>query len=114
MGQETACSSITGGYYNISTCFFNYELWTRPKYPNKMDVMCCMPLDKKGISSVCVLLCRIVTGGEKKDVWRLTLENVSTAMKPEEKEREQSMYKDVSSSPSHSLKAQSRIEEYSL
>uniref|UniRef100_A0A671WID4 MKS transition zone complex subunit 1 n=1 Tax=Sparus aurata TaxID=8175 RepID=A0A671WID4_SPAAU len=60
-----------------------------------MDVMCCMPLDKKGISSVCVLLCRIVTGGEKKDVWRLTLENVSTAMKPEEKEREQSMYKDL-------------------
>uniref|UniRef100_A0A671WIC5 MKS transition zone complex subunit 1 n=2 Tax=Sparus aurata TaxID=8175 RepID=A0A671WIC5_SPAAU len=38
---------------------------------------------------------RIVTGGEKKDVWRLTLENVSTAMKPEEKEREQSMYKDL-------------------
>ncbi|XP_073335269.1 tectonic-like complex member MKS1 [Pagrus major] len=38
---------------------------------------------------------RIVTGGEKRDVWRLTLENVSTAMKPEEKEREQSMYKDL-------------------
>ncbi len=48
-----------------------------------------------------VLLCRIVTEGEKKDVWRLTVENVSTAMKPEEKEREQNMYKDVSSSPSY-------------
>lgn len=42
-------------------------------------------------------LTRIVTEGEKREVWCLTLENVSTAMKPEDKEREQNMYKDVSS-----------------
>ncbi|XP_070772940.1 tectonic-like complex member MKS1 isoform X2 [Enoplosus armatus] len=38
---------------------------------------------------------RIVTEGEKREVWRLTVENVSTAMQPEEKEREQNMYKDL-------------------
>ncbi|XP_074467427.1 tectonic-like complex member MKS1 [Sebastes fasciatus] len=38
---------------------------------------------------------RIVTAGEKKEVWRLTVENVCTAMQPEEKEREQNMYKDL-------------------
>lgn len=42
------------------------------------------------------VLCRITTEGEKREVWRLTLENVSAAMKPEDKEREQNMYKDVS------------------
>ncbi|KAM8835387.1 tectonic-like complex member MKS1 [Synchiropus picturatus] len=38
---------------------------------------------------------RIITAGEKKEVWRLVVENVSPAMKPEEKEREQNMYKDL-------------------
>ncbi|XP_037543202.1 Meckel syndrome type 1 protein isoform X1 [Nematolebias whitei] len=38
---------------------------------------------------------RIITEGEKREVWRLTLENVSAAMKPEEKGREQNMYKDL-------------------
>ncbi|XP_070699949.1 tectonic-like complex member MKS1 [Pempheris klunzingeri] len=38
---------------------------------------------------------RIVTDGEKREVWRFTLENVSPAMQPEEKEREQNMYKDL-------------------
>ncbi|XP_034450288.1 Meckel syndrome type 1 protein homolog [Hippoglossus hippoglossus] len=38
---------------------------------------------------------RIVTEGERREVWRLTVENVSTAMKPEEKEREQNMYKNL-------------------
>uniref|UniRef100_A0A8C6MN13 MKS transition zone complex subunit 1 n=1 Tax=Nothobranchius furzeri TaxID=105023 RepID=A0A8C6MN13_NOTFU len=38
---------------------------------------------------------RIVSEGEKREVWRLTLENVSAAMKPEDKEREESMYKDL-------------------
>ncbi|XP_028277356.1 tectonic-like complex member MKS1 isoform X1 [Parambassis ranga] len=38
---------------------------------------------------------RIVTDGEKREAWRLTLENVSTFMKPEEKDREQNMYKDL-------------------
>ncbi|XP_019941086.2 tectonic-like complex member MKS1 isoform X2 [Paralichthys olivaceus] len=38
---------------------------------------------------------RIVTEGERREVWRLTVENVSTAMKPEEKDREQNMYKDL-------------------
>lgn len=47
---------------------------------------------------VCVLSSRIVTEGEKREVWRLTIENVSTSMKTEEKEREQNMYKDVSPS----------------
>lgn len=40
-----------------------------------------------------------MTDGEKREIWRLTVENVSTAMKPEEEEREHNMYKDVSSSP---------------
>jgi len=47
-----------------------------------------------------LLLCRIVTSGEKRDVWRLTVENVCTSMQPEEKEREQNMYRDVSPPPS--------------
>ncbi|XP_016521652.1 tectonic-like complex member MKS1 [Poecilia formosa] len=38
---------------------------------------------------------RIVTNGEKREVWRLTLENASRVMKPEEREREQIMYKDL-------------------
>ncbi|KAK5611161.1 hypothetical protein CRENBAI_020942 [Crenichthys baileyi] len=38
---------------------------------------------------------RIVTEGEKREVWRITLENVSTVMKPEERDREQNMYKDL-------------------
>ncbi|KAM4620186.1 tectonic-like complex member MKS1 [Polymixia lowei] len=38
---------------------------------------------------------RIETEGEKKEVWRLTLENISKGMNPEEKEREQHMYKDL-------------------
>lgn len=40
---------------------------------------------------------RIVTEGEKKEVWRLSVENASTVMKPEEKDREQNIYRDVSS-----------------
>ncbi|XP_047234408.1 Meckel syndrome type 1 protein isoform X2 [Girardinichthys multiradiatus] len=38
---------------------------------------------------------RIVTEGEKRELWRFTLENVSTVMKPEERDREQNMYKDL-------------------
>uniref|UniRef100_A0A667WYX1 MKS transition zone complex subunit 1 n=1 Tax=Myripristis murdjan TaxID=586833 RepID=A0A667WYX1_9TELE len=38
---------------------------------------------------------RRVERGEKREVWRLTVENVCTAMKSEEKEREQHMYKDL-------------------
>ncbi|XP_070839951.1 tectonic-like complex member MKS1 isoform X2 [Chaetodon trifascialis] len=38
---------------------------------------------------------RIVTNGDKREVWRLSVENVSKAMKPEEQEREQNMYKDL-------------------
>ncbi|XP_059207638.1 Meckel syndrome type 1 protein isoform X2 [Centropristis striata] len=38
---------------------------------------------------------RITTKGEKKEVWRLTVENECTAMQSEEKEREQNMYKDL-------------------
>ncbi|XP_030602327.1 tectonic-like complex member MKS1 [Archocentrus centrarchus] len=38
---------------------------------------------------------RVVTGGEKREVWRLTVENVSASMKPEDKGREQNMYKDL-------------------
>ncbi|XP_026183488.1 tectonic-like complex member MKS1 isoform X2 [Mastacembelus armatus] len=38
---------------------------------------------------------RIVTEGEKREVWCLTVENVSTALKADEKHREQMMYKDL-------------------
>lgn len=51
-------------------------------------------------SSALLWLCRIVTDGEKRDVWRLTVENVSAGMKPEEKEKEENMYRDVSPCPS--------------
>lgn len=51
------------------------------------------------LSYVCGLwFYRIVTDGEKKEVWRLTVENASTVLKSEEKDREQNIYKDVSSS----------------
>lgn len=60
------------------------------------------------------MLCRIVTQGERREVWRLFLENVSTVMRPEEKEKEQNMYKDVSSTWSQFLNNQSRIEENTL
>ena len=62
----------------------------------------------------CVLFSRIVTEGEKREVWRLTVENVSTAMKPEEKDREQNMYKDVSLYSSFHLHDQRRILDYSV
>lgn len=38
---------------------------------------------------------RIEAEGEKREVWRLTLENVSADINAEEKEREQRMYKDL-------------------
>uniref|UniRef100_H3CQC7 MKS transition zone complex subunit 1 n=1 Tax=Tetraodon nigroviridis TaxID=99883 RepID=H3CQC7_TETNG len=38
---------------------------------------------------------RIVTEGEKKEFWRLTVENASTVMKPDERDREQNIYKDL-------------------
>lgn len=44
--------------------------------------------------------------GEKREIWRLTVENVSTTMKPDDKDREQNMYKDVSSSSSLLLQDQ--------
>lgn len=44
----------------------------------------------------CVFALKVETEGEKREVWRLTLENVSEGIRPEEKEREQRMYKDVS------------------
>ncbi|KAM8897887.1 tectonic-like complex member MKS1 isoform 1-T1 [Spinachia spinachia] len=38
---------------------------------------------------------RIVTAGDKREVWRLTVKNMCTTMQPEEKEREQNVYKDL-------------------
>uniref|UniRef100_A0A3P9KN97 MKS transition zone complex subunit 1 n=1 Tax=Oryzias latipes TaxID=8090 RepID=A0A3P9KN97_ORYLA len=38
---------------------------------------------------------RIVAEGENREIWRLTFENVSKSMKPEEKNKEQNMYKDL-------------------
>ncbi|XP_047463137.1 Meckel syndrome type 1 protein isoform X4 [Mugil cephalus] len=38
---------------------------------------------------------RIIMEGEKREIWRLIVENVSTTMKPDDKEREQNMYKDL-------------------
>ncbi|KAL6098462.1 mks1 [Pungitius sinensis] len=38
---------------------------------------------------------RIVTTGDKREVWRLTVKNMCTTMQPEEKEREQNVYKDL-------------------
>lgn len=50
-----------------------------------------------------------MTDGEKREIWRLTVENVSTAMKPEEEEREHNMYKDVSSSPHMSCRSRAEM-----
>lgn len=69
-------------------------------------------INQKKANMVPVVLSRIVTEGEKREVWRLTVENVSTAMKPEDKEREQNMYKDVSSPSLTFLQDQSRIVEF--
>ncbi|RVE64298.1 hypothetical protein OJAV_G00144160 [Oryzias javanicus] len=38
---------------------------------------------------------RIVAEGANREIWRLTLENVSTSMKSEEKNKEENMYKDL-------------------
>lgn len=38
---------------------------------------------------------RLDTEGEKREVWRLYLENASSDIHAEEKEREQRMYRDV-------------------
>uniref|UniRef100_A0A3P8VI02 MKS transition zone complex subunit 1 n=1 Tax=Cynoglossus semilaevis TaxID=244447 RepID=A0A3P8VI02_CYNSE len=38
---------------------------------------------------------RIVTKGEKREVWRLIVKNISPTMKTEDKDREQNMYKDL-------------------
>lgn len=45
-------------------------------------------------------LCRIVTEGEKKEVWCLRVEDVSASMNTEDKEKELRMYKDVGKDPS--------------
>lgn len=57
-----------------------------------------------------VLLCRIVTEGERREVWRLTVENVSACMKPEDKVREQNMYKDVSLSSCLFFQASEKVQ----
>lgn len=45
----------------------------------------------------CVLgLCRIELDGEKREVWEYTIENVSAQVQPEEEEREQHVFRDVS------------------
>uniref|UniRef100_A0AAQ5YPP8 MKS transition zone complex subunit 1 n=1 Tax=Amphiprion ocellaris TaxID=80972 RepID=A0AAQ5YPP8_AMPOC len=38
---------------------------------------------------------QVLNKPEAQEVWRLTVENISTTMKPEEKDREQNMYKDL-------------------
>lgn len=70
--------------------------------------------NEKNANMVHVLLSRIVTEGEKREVWCLTLENVSTAMKPEDKEREQNMYKDVSSLSLPFILDQSKIVKFMI
>lgn len=48
---------------------------------------------------VCVSgLCRIELDGEKREVWKYTIENVSVQVQPEEEEREQCVFRDVRSS----------------
>lgn len=47
----------------------------------------------------CVLgLCRIEVNGEKREVWKYTIENASVQMHPEEEEREQRVFRDVRTS----------------
>ena len=44
----------------------------------------------------CVLgLCRIELDGEKREVWKYTVENASAQVQPEEEEREQCVFRDV-------------------
>lgn len=45
----------------------------------------------------CVLgLCRIELDGEKREVWEYTIENASAQVQPEEEEREQRVFREVS------------------
>lgn len=45
----------------------------------------------------CVLgLCRVEVDGEKREVWEYTIENASTQVQPEEEEREQRVFREVS------------------
>lgn len=41
---------------------------------------------------------RIETEGEKQELWKYTIENVSSLAQPEEEEREQRVFKDVRAS----------------
>lgn len=41
-------------------------------------------------------LCRIELDGEKREVWKYTIENASVQVQPEEEEREQRVFRDVS------------------
>lgn len=52
--------------------------------------------------------------GEKKEVWRLTVENASTMMKPEQKDREENIYRDVSSPVTFSLCAHRLYEVFNI
>lgn len=56
-----------------------------------VPVLCVM-----GEFSACVLgLCRIELDGEKREVWKYTIENASVQVQPEEEEREQCVFRDV-------------------
>lgn len=44
-------------------------------------------------------LCRIELDGEKREVWEYTIENASAQVQPEEEEREQRVFRDVSTGP---------------
>lgn len=44
---------------------------------------------------VCSGLCRIELDGERREVWKYTIENVSVPVQPEEEERERQLFRDV-------------------
>lgn len=59
------------------------------------DGACAGSLCDGGALPVCSGLCRIELDGERREVWKYTIENVSVPVQPEEEERERQLFRDV-------------------
>lgn len=70
-------------------------------YKNHEHVLCTLKVDSNGVITVKPDFTglkgpyRIETEGEKQELWKYTVDNVSALAQPEEEEREQRVFKDV-------------------
>lgn len=65
---------------------------------------CAYSLHNGGVFPCVLGLCRIEVDGEKREVWEYTIENASAQVQPEEEEREQRVFREVSAGHgAHSL-----------